>query len=61
MKNKKFWINPNTQGIFLGDSTLLLKTKKNQKKSKNRIPTYRISGPENGVKKFQKPLSKCKK
>lgn len=28
MKNKKFWINPNTQGIFLGDSTLLLKTKK---------------------------------
>lgn len=31
MKNKKFWINPNTQGIFLGDSTLLLKTKKNKK------------------------------
>lgn len=36
-------------------------TLKNQKKSKNRIPTYRISGPENWVKKFQKPLSKCKK
>lgn len=31
MKNKKFWINPNTQGIFLGDSTLLLKTKKTKK------------------------------
>lgn len=38
-----------------------LKNQKNQKKSKNRIPTYRISGPENWVKKFQKPLSKCKK
>lgn len=34
MKNKKFWINPNTQGIFLGDSTLLLKTKKTKKKIK---------------------------
>lgn len=34
MKNKKFWINPNTQGIFLGDSTLLLKTKKTKKNKK---------------------------